>query len=1123
MWGSSFTDWAKKAQEELQEQAAHLTVATPSSLFNLDAMQQEEDEAATAKAEVSVTTNDVNDTGSLPPPVTTSWTSPLPPSLSVPRVHATSRPKPSLLVPSAVAEQRETLRTSTDRKPPQKMSLPEATTGALHAPVRSHADGWEENLDSHDLEDETPATVDDAADYNPQSVLPDRAAVMDAPVAPIAGHQPIHDTRAHDELPRSDEDRRGDGHDARKADDETSPRINESDEDMNDDDHDNFDDKDEGLPSVHKIPLELPDAKGQSLSDPATPTASVENLSSVENVVDLPHDASNPVAAFVPAITDPDPTTTSNGTLDAVDADLPATRITSTVPLKKLLVLCSMNSLNKTAHKRQERAFTILHARQILYDVVDGADPQHKSWREELFTLAHAAKGEYPQFFLMDVDDGSTTYWGPWDRLEYANDNGNLAEELTGRLQTGWSPEDHVVDSALPPSRFATHQNASAVAMDDEREQFSQQMQRVEVNHAAERQALETEHARALEQALASTNHDACITERVALQEKYETALDQKNDQLHDLVRVNEGYKLKLEVLQREVTGTQQLLQARDGDLGQAAQAHHDQLVSLQSQLVESSQRATEANEQVESLKAALETSLADLAGSKQELADLKARVKVVATELKDRRVECRELHTKADELNAVNLDLKSRVDELKSQLTHQNRNGSEKQEEMEQLKVKLVDAAIVLEQAENRVQEAKSEGEKALADYKRKAQNSLSMANARTAAAVQAKEEAELEARAARSTADSSMDRAVKAEIASREALAEAKAYVAAMEKEKSEAIQKFEAAGAETKSAQEQAAKLQEDLSQAVESNSGIAEQLRQSTSRLESEQERSASLREELSKMQHKIAEVQDDSAILRAQLKRSESELTTVKESMGEGSMESKPVSMEENGVSEKATDNETIRILQEELQDANAAIEEMKDALKSVVEMNGSVPTKFQLESTDQTNYGLDGSRNGTHSNGGNDATPLFFAMEKQAELKTARNEINRLANILADVQSEKMEAVDAMEDMRRKMEESESKLNRFEKLMPIHDPGNTNGTCSETNSGATNIEYLKNIMLSFLNAKTAAEKKNLVPVIGAVLCLTPHEQAAAAQNIDQATSLGGVGQSLFESLSGRLS
>ena len=62
---------------------------------------------------------------------------------------------------------------------------------------------------------------------------------------------------------------------------------------------------------------------------------------------------------------------------------------------------------------------------------------------------------------------------------------------------------------------------------------------------------------------------------------------------------------------------------------------------------------------------------------------------------------------------------------------------------------------------------------------------------------------------------------------------------------------------------------------------------------------------------------------------------------------------------------------------------------------------------------------------------GNGSTPLFFAIEKQNELNTARDEINRLAG---DAESENHEAYDATDEMRQKMEKANARLLRCEKL-----------------------------------------------------------------------------------------
>merc|ERR1712115_442518 len=100
---------------------------------------------------------------------------------------------------------------------------------------------------------------------------------------------------------------------------------------------------------------------------------------------------------------------------------------------------------------------------------------------------------------------------------------------------------------------------------------------------------------------------------------------------------------------------------------------------------------------------------------------------------------------------------------------------------------------------------------------------------------------------------------------------------------------------------------------------------------------------------------------------------------------------------------------------------------------------------------------------------------------------------------------------------RQKMEDAESRLKRFKKLGAASGTAQGNGSSlasnlgSWRNSGAVprhgtmalrkvnndmisshsdstvNLEYLKNMMLSYLNARTLNEKKALIPVIAAVL------------------------------------
>ena len=65
-------------------------------------------------------------------------------------------------------------------------------------------------------------------------------------------------------------------------------------------------------------------------------------------------------------------------------------------------MLCSIESLNRQATKRQDNAFTILKARGLPYEVIDATDPVNQTWREELIQLAGDLR-EYPLFFLLNL------------------------------------------------------------------------------------------------------------------------------------------------------------------------------------------------------------------------------------------------------------------------------------------------------------------------------------------------------------------------------------------------------------------------------------------------------------------------------------------------------------------------------------------------------------------------------------------------------------------------------------------------------------------------------------------------------------------------------------------------
>ena len=772
-------------------------------------------------------------------------------------------------------------------------------------------------------------------------------------------------------------------------------------------------------------------------------------------------------------------------------------------PMKKLLILCSIESLNRQATKRQENAFTILKARHLEYEVIDATDPVNQTWREELFQLAGDLR-EYPLFFLLDLSDGETTFWGNFERFEYSNDHGTLVNELTGTKTTPWDPtmfvepkvEKPAANGGLPGTPKSLTSVSDKEAM---MKMFSEQLKRVEENHQAELAELEKRHAQELKNAVASVTHDACIEERRNVEEKLTAEIQKKHERLSDVLKSNEGYKLKIDALKREVAGMQQLLENRDSNLGKASAVHKRDIKVLQEQLLEREEKASKAKEEAEKAEAAKKAMSEELERIRREHTELQDKATNITAELKQRRAECSNLRRKVDELTENNEKMEQSIETLSLQLSNHNITKSEKDGELGRLQVELDQANARISQLQTEIQTKEVAAEKALNDYKKKAQNSLAMANSRTASAVEAKEEAELEARAARSTADSAMDRAVKAEISSKEAVAEAKAYVVEMEKTTAKAKSDLTKATNDMETFRSKAEELKNEVDALVGEKNKLVTDLAHTQGRLEEEQGRCRSLVDECERFKQQAHTAREEVGKLRQHVRRLEQSKSDVEES-------SKQTHKHENNMATER-DDATISMLQRQLREANDVIEDLKAALSNISEsQETNQPTGSQ----------------GRQRDAAQGSTPLFYAMEKQAELNTAQNEINRLANLLADVQSEKMEAIEAKEEMRQYMEDAQAKLQRFQKLSSSSSGEEQKGLePMPKDSGATNIEYLKNIMMRYLHAKTVAEKKALIPVIAAVLCLTPEEVQGAMKTLDESKSIGAVGNTLFESISGR--
>ena len=842
----------------------------------------------------------------------------------------------------------------------------------------------------------------------------------------------------------------------------------------------------------------------------------------------------------------------------------PSPNISKHRPTKKLLLLISTNSIDRQVKVRQDLVQTALTAANIEYDVIDGSiqnidnnnnkGSSNVALRNELFALS-GLRGVYPQFFIVNLvphDDNAehgagagTTFWGTFQEFQHVNDDGQL-QQVFGSFSsinnssdtTISSPENKTISRNLYPSDalpsvaqlsnqnegVSTDQATTLTVPDDIYEKFSQQIQRIEENYQAERE--ETEKRCLQERQHQQQLYQQCEQEKRDLEEKLSTELKHKDEQLQEMYRRNEGYRLKLDVLKREVTGTQELVQGRDQELQKANQKYLTDLRSMEKQFNNAEKSAIKFQEEAQSIQAKLDKTEIELQTSKQEYEVIKERAKDVAAELKHRRSECRKLQDTVAELTDQNNHLKATVHSLEERLNHQGLNQSDKDKEIEALRAKLTESKHESKTIELVWQEKLAKSENVLTEYKKRAQHSLSMSNSRTAAAVQAREEAELDARAARSTADAALERSAKAEVESREAIAKAKVAVKAIEDERDEAIRNFEQINHELRAAETIRIEKERDLESVlaeIRNNDAEIERLRASVNEADT---KVASLQQKIVVSTNTIDDLREEIIALRDELQRATiAAVNAVPVQKNDDTRGKKytPSQILMNGSHEDAEVDDTLAALRMELREANDAIDDLKNALKNAIEMNEQ--QQQRLTSTSDTNAAImedSGRPDVGHPNSADTGTiPLFYAMEKQAELKTARTEMNRLASLLADVQSEKMEAYEAMEEMRRKLEEAESRLKRNDKLGFTNSANVTGSDENNSNASAVNIEYLKHILLRFMNAKTSAERKTLIPVIGAVLELTPDEVQTATQNIERnsASIVASNGSNLFSFLS----
>lgn len=643
-------------------------------------------------------------------------------------------------------------------------------------------------------------------------------------------------------------------------------------------------------------------------------------------------------------------------------------------------------------------------------------------------------------------------------------------------------------------------------------------------------------------------------SELLELHQKHEEEINELKNELREEKQLASGnksdeqYRKLIQNLQETCEQLQSQLKKQEDQTFTLSERHNSILLEKEEKIHSLKNNLTSSNKKIFDLEAHLQEQQNRALATTEQYDSLKSRVKSVAQELKERRVECRSLSAQLEDVRADNAALKQEVEQLQKELTnkvHAAEDVSTK-ELLYQSSRKIMEERIT--KLENDILEERKKGEQALQAYKNKSVKALADAQRRVAAANQLKADSEAELIVLRANLDDmqSMVDQMSDRVEDR---------IKGYKDNNQQLLEKIAEKDMVVAQVQDELISQRDAYHQVIQQKAGVEKDLAQTRAEWENIQclyQKEAALNRELAK----------SNAQLETDMKRLNDELCMIKDEnddfVGGSKLLAKKKLSASSDTSIELADNaignfhirrqdDMVSALQDDLLEANRAIEGLKEALRQALAQNKQQSTKQSelqsriteegndyCESDVYTDIPLDNTRE--KSENGEAGTALFYAFEKQAELNTARDEINRLANLIGEVQCEKQEALEQVNRLQKMLEETEAKLNRQCKLLGATSIGFSNSTGSSkairesskspavnateeaANAASANIEYLKHVMLRYLRARTTNEKRNLLPVIAAVLCLTNDEKKSVERAVEESGGLTGMGNAFFESL-----
>lgn len=106
------------------------------------------------------------------------------------------------------------------------------------------------------------------------------------------------------------------------------------------------------------------------------------------------------------------------------------------------------NETNATNLQNAERLRTLFQSKKMVWEEIDGTDPNNKEKRSELFRIS-GLRAEYPQVFFLDCDSCEYRFVGNYGKISTLNEMNGILKENPEMLESNPHLADQVFDKVF--------------------------------------------------------------------------------------------------------------------------------------------------------------------------------------------------------------------------------------------------------------------------------------------------------------------------------------------------------------------------------------------------------------------------------------------------------------------------------------------------------------------------------------------------------------------------------------------------------------------------------------------------------------------------------------------------